>query len=469
MTLFDILNLLLGLSLFLFGMNLMGETLKKSAGKKLKVFLEKLTSTPIKGLLLGTLVTAIIQSSSASTVMVVGFVNSGTMLLSQAVSVIMGANVGTSVTSWITALSGIEGGGAFGSVMQWFKPSSFTPVVALVGLLLYMAGKNESKKNTGVILLGFSVLMIGMETMSGAVEGLGNNETFRSLLLLFENPILGVIAGMFLTAIIQSSSASIGILQSFTATGAITFGNAVPIIMGQNIGTCVTALISSAGTNKNARRASLIHLFFNVFGTVISISVLYILRYLVAPEFLDGPINMWGIAAVHTLFNIITVVFLFPFSSKLEKLTLFIIRDRDKDKKEAFNLLDERLLVTPSVALEKSRELAIIMAEVSMRSIDRACDNLNDFSEKGAIEDRRDEALVDEYEDKLGTYLLKVSEEDILEEERREISKLLRMIGDFERISDHAVNIVESAEELRDKKYPSLKMQEPSLMCLSML
>ena len=328
MNVFDILSFVLGLSLFLFGMNIMGDTLKRSAGERLKALVGRLVGSPLKGLGLGALVTAVIQSSSAATVMVVGFVNSGVLLLSQAVAVIMGANVGTTVTSWLTALSGIEGGGEIGSVMQWFKPTSFTPIVALIGILLYIVPKNRKRKNVGMILLGFSVLIVGMEIMSEAVGGLAENERFRSVLLWFENPILGVAAGAVLTAALQSSSASIGILQSFTSTGAITLGNAVPIIMGQNIGTCVTAMLSSAGTGKNAKRAAAIHLLFNVFGTVIGLTVFYILKNVVSLNFFGGSIDMWGIAIVHTLFNLLTVAVLLPMSSLLERLSAVLVKEK---------------------------------------------------------------------------------------------------------------------------------------------
>ena len=368
MTVFDILTLVFGLSLFLFGMTLMGDTLKKSAGRKLKVILGKLANNPFKGFALGLVVTSIIQSSSATTVMVVGFVNSGTMLLSQAVAVIMGANVGTTVTSWLTALSGMGGASAVGSIMQWFKPSTFTPIVALIGLLLYMGSKSDKKKNVGLILLGFSVLMIGMETMSGAVSGLASNETFRSILLMFENPLLGVLAGLVLTAIVQSSSASIGILQSFTTTGAIPFGNAVPIIMGQNIGTCVTALISCAGTSKNAKRSAVVHLLFNVFGSAICLAVFYIVRAFLNLPFLDGNIDMWGIAITHTVFNLISVAVLFPLSKPLEKLAVLMVKDKKSDDK--FSIFDDRLIATPSVAIERSREAMLEMAKTSVESIE---------------------------------------------------------------------------------------------------
>lgn len=450
MTIFDALTLVFGLSLFLFGMNLMGDTLKKSAGRKLKVILSKLAGNPFKGFALGLVVTSIIQSSSATTVMVVGFVSSGTMLLSQAVPVIMGANVGTTVTSWLTAMSGIGSVSTVNAVMQWFKPSTFTPIIALIGLLFYMAGKNDKKKNIGLILLGFSVLMIGMETMSGAVSGLSENETFRSILLMFENPLLGVFAGLIMTAIIQSSSASIGILQSFTATGAITFGNAVPIIMGQNIGTCVTALISSAGTSKNAKRTAVVHLFFNVMGSVICLTLFYIVRALFDLPFLNGTIDMWGIAITHTVFNIITVLALFPFCKQLEKLAVWMVKEEAEN--DDFIMLDERLIATPSVAVEKSREAVLRMAGISTESMETACGLIWNYDEKTADKVRAWENVTDEYEDRLGTYLVRISEESILDTEKKEATKLLHMIGDIERISDHAVNLAESAEELADKK-----------------
>lgn len=450
MTIFDILKLIFGISLFLFGMNLMGETLKKSAGRKLKVILGKLAGNPIKGVALGFGVTAVIQSSSAATVMVVGFVNSGTMLLSQAVAVIMGANVGTTVTSWITALAGLEGASSVNSIMQWFKPSTFTPIIALIGLLFYLSTKSDKRKNIGLILLGFSVLMIGMETMSDSVSGLASNDTFRSILLAFENPLLGLLAGMVLTAIIQSSSASIGILQSFTATGAITFGNAVPIIMGQNIGTCITALISSAGASKNAKRAAVVHLLFNVFGSIIGVIIFYILKLAFNLAFLDGSIDMWGIAIVHTVFNIVSFLVLFPLSRQIERLAVVLVRD--KKGNDEFSIFDERLLGVPSVAIERSREGALKMASTSIKAFEYSCLLLESYDEKIAHKVRKYESISDEYEDRLGTYLLRISEESILDTEKNEASKLLHMIGDFERISDHAVNLVESAEEMDDKK-----------------
>ena len=450
MTAFDLLTLALGLSLFLFGMTLMGDTLKKSAGGRLKIILGRLTDSKLKGFALGIVITAIIQSSSATTVMVVGFVNAGTMTLTQAVTVIMGANVGTTVTSWLMAFSSIDGASTVNSVMQLFKPSTFTPVIAFVGLLFYMGGKNDKKKSIGLILLGFSVLMIGMDTMSESVSSLSDNPNFRSILMRFENPILGVLAGAVLTAIMQSSSASIGILQSFTSTGAITLGNAVPIIMGQNIGTCVTALISATGASKNARRTAAVHLLFNVFGSVSCLIIFYTVKNVMGAELLNGNIDMWGIAVVHTLFNLITVLVLLPLSSQVERLAVKLVREsRESDVGSMF---DERLTATPSVALEQSRKGVIDMADSSVKALNTACSIIGDYNEKYAQSVRAYENMTDEYEDMIGTYLVRTSEKSILDSEKKEASKLLRVIGDLERIADHAVNIVESSQEIRDKK-----------------
>lgn len=332
MDIFDLLKMVLGLSLFLFGMNTMGDALRNMAGTGLRGVLERFTARRAQGVFFGALVTALIQSSSATTVMVVGFVNSGIMELSQAVGVIMGANVGTAFTSWITALSALEGGAAVGSLLQWFKPSSFTPILALVGIIIYNAGKWSKSRDISLIFLGFSVLMLGMDTMSDSVKGLSENEGFRSILLALENPVLGVLGGLIITAIVQSSSASIGILQSFTSTGAITFGNAVPIIMGQNIGTCITALIASVGVNKNAKRASVIHLLFNLFGSVIGLGVFYVIKKLLRSDILESGIDMWGIAATHTAFNFLTAIILFPVSHMLQKCASLIIKDGTDNK-----------------------------------------------------------------------------------------------------------------------------------------
>lgn len=451
MGIFDILNLVCGLALFLYGMEVMGDSLKKSAGNRLKTILEKMTSNQLKGFLLGLGVTAVIQSSSATTVMVVGFVNSGTMTLRQAVGVIMGANVGTAVTSWLTALSGLGGSGAeLVGYIKWLNPSSWMPIIALMGICLIMFSKRGRKKDTGAILLGFSVLMVGMDMMSASVSGLRNDDGFKAILTMFDNPILGIIAGLVLTAIVQSSSASVGILQSLTATGAITYGAAIPIIMGQNIGTCVTALLSSFGANKNGKRAALIHLYFNIINVVIVLSGFYIIDYFVDFAFVDSTIGMWGVAGVHTVFKIISVIIMSPFTKWLEKLAVISVKDKNED--EHVNLLDERLLDTPSVAVACADEVTRSMAEISCRAMQMSLEMLSSYDEKKADTIRQLEEKADIYEDTLGTYLVKLSGSDMTAQDSREITKLLHIIGDFERISDHAVNILESAEEMQDKK-----------------
>lgn len=464
MSVFDVLKFVLGISLFLFGIHLMGDSLKRSAGGRLKKILGKMTTSPFRGFLLGASVTAIIQSSSATTVMIVGFVNAGSMLLSEAVGVIMGANVGTAATSWLTAFSSLEGGGNVSGILEWLRPSSFTPIVALAGVWFYMRGKDEKRRGLGLIFLGFSVLMLGMDTASAAVRGLSESEGFRSILLAFENPILGLLAGLVLTAVIQSSSASIGILQSFTVTGAITFGNAVPIIMGQNIGTCVTALLASVGTGKNAKRASMIHLLFNVIGSVLCLSLFYFVKLVFAPPILNGTIDMWGIALVHTLFNLITFLALFPFSRTLERLSILLVREGKEGNR--FNALDERLIETPVAAIGQSRRLVIEMAERTTLSISDACSLFGEFSEKKARRVREGEIAADEYEDRVGSYLVRVSEHSTRQSEGKEIHRLLHWIGDLERISDHTVNLVESAEEMRDKE---LRLPEGTTKELSVI
>ena len=452
MTIFDVLTLLCGLALFLYGMDVMGDALKKSAGSGLKATLGKMTSSPVKGFLLGLGVTAIIQSSSATTVMVVGFVNSGTMTLIQAVGVIMGANVGTAVTAWITGLSGV-GGGASGvvSAIEWLKPSSWMPVLAVIGICLIMFVKRGKKKDIGVILLGFAVLMVGMDMMSGAVGGLKNSPEFHSILTMFSNPILGVLAGVILTAIVQSSSASVGILQSLTTTGAITYGAAIPIIMGQNIGTCVTAMLSSIGANKNGKRAALIHLYFNIIGVVIWLSVFYIVDAICNFAFVGSAINMWGVAFVHTIFKILSVALLGPFYRQLEKLAHISVKDK-KDEQETVNLLDERLLETPAIAVARATEVTHTMADVATRALKGSLKLFGGYDAKLADEIRELENKADVFEDVLGSYLVKVAGCDMDASDSKQITKLLHIIGDFERISDHAVNIVESAEEMKDKK-----------------
>ena len=446
MTFFDFLTLIGGLSLFLFGMNLMGDALEKRAGNGLKKLLGKLTSSKAAGFLTGVGITAVIQSSSATTVMVVGFVNSGLMALRQAIYVIMGANVGTTVTAWILSLSGIQSDSFF---MQLLKPTSFTPVLALIGVALYMMGKSGKKKDTGMILLGFATLMFGMDTMSTAVAGLKDMESFRELLLVFTNPILGVLAGAVLTAIIQSSSASVGILQAVSSTGQITFGAAIPIIMGQNIGTCVTALLSSIGTNRNARRAAVVHLSFNIIGTVVWLTVFEAVRALVNIPLLDGSIDQLGIAIVHSIFNILCTALLLPMTGLLEKLACRIIPDHAGS--DSIPELDERLMATPAVAMERCHEVTMKMGFTSVRATRNAMHELKKHDVKRAESIREDEQTADRYEDELGTYLVKLSGCHLSDQDRVEAAELLHMIGDFERISDHAVNILESTEELRGK------------------
>ena len=467
-----ILPLICGLALFLYGMDLMGDALKKSAGSGLKTTLGKMTSSPVKGFLLGLGVTAIIQSSSATTVMVVGFVNSGTMTLIQAVGVIMGANVGTAVTAWITGLSGIEGGGASGALnaIELLKPDTWVPIVAVIGICLLMFAKRGKKKDIALILLGFSILMVGMDMMSGAVSGLKENESFTNILTMFENPLLGILAGLVLTAIVQSSSASVGILQALTVTGHISFGAAIPIIMGQNIGTCVTAMISSISANKNGKRAALIHLYFNIIGVAIVLSLFYIVNAIFdfqigGKDFLEGCyVNMWDVALIHTLFKIISVILIGPFYRQLEKLARISIKD--KGEEETVNLLDERLYETPAIAVERATEVTHNMAEISCLALKNSLNMFTSYDVKTADNIRDLEGKADNYEDALGTYLVKLSGCDLTNKDSKQVTKLLHIIGDFERISDHAVNVLESAEELRDKKIEFSKDAQKELSVL---
>lgn len=446
MDLFDVLTLIGGLALFLFGMNVMGNSLERRAGSKLKELLGKLTSRKIFGFLTGLGVTAVIQSSSATTVMVVGFVNSGLLSLRQAIGVIMGANVGTTVTAWILSLTVLDGESFF---IRLLEPTSFSPVLALIGVGLTMMAKSERKKDVGMILLGFAVLMFGMDTMSGAVAGLQDVPEFQSIFLMFTNPVLGVLAGAILTAIIQSSSASVGILQALSATGQVTYGAAIPIIMGQNIGTCVTAMISSVGANKNAKRAAVVHLLFNIIGTCVWLSVFYLINAVVHFDFVGNSIDQLGIAVVHTTFNVLCTALLFPFSGLLEKLACRLVRD-DKVP-EQIQILDERLLSTPPVAIGRCQEVAETMARISMDALRTGCHLIEHYDAKEAQAVRETEKEADQYEDMLGTYLVKLGRENLSERDNRQVSKLLHIIGDFERISDHAVNVVESAEEMRSK------------------
>lgn len=452
MSIFDVLSLLCGLALFLYGMEVMGDGLKKSAGAQLKTILGKMTSNPIKGFLLGLGVTIVIQSSSATTVMVVGFVNSGTMTLMQAVGVIIGANLGTAITAWLTGLSGLGAGGeAAASFIQWLKPDSWMPILAVIGICLIMFVKRGRKKDIGAILLGFSVLMVGMSMMSDSVSGLKDSEGFKSILLMFENPILGVLAGLVFTAIVQSSSASIGVLQSLTATGVITYGAVIPIVMGQNIGTCVTALISSAGTGKNGKRAAMVHLYFNIIGVIIWLTIYSILNAIFDFAFVDNTIGMWGVAGVHTIFKILSIIVIAPFYKQLVKLAELTIKDKDKDS-DSTTLLDELLIATPSVAVERASEVTAQMAELATTALMKGLTLFDKFDAKLCEEIRDIEAKADTMEDALGSYLVKVASCTTDETESQQITKLLHIIGDYERISDHAVNLVESFEELKEKK-----------------
>ena len=446
MDIFDALTLIGGLCLFLFGMSVMGDALERRAGGSLKKILGKLTKNRLTGFLTGLGVTSIIQSSSATTVMVVGFVNSGIMTLNQSISVIMGANIGTTVTAWILSLGGISSDNIF---MQLLKPTSFTPILALIGTAMLMFGKTSKKKDTGTILLGFATLMFGMDTMSDAVAGLADVPAFRNMFIMFKNPILGVIVGAVLTAIIQSSSASVGILQALSVTGQVSYGAAIPIIMGQNIGTCITAILSSFGTNKNAKRAAIVHLSFNIVGTFIWLTVFSVVSAIFKPALFDAPASFMGIAVAHSAFNILCTVVLLPAASLLEKLAYKLVPETSK--KEVVSELDERLLATPSVALERCNALVCEMAAESVTALKKSLNMFDKFDSRVAEEIRKSESKADHYEDILGTYLVKLSEHQISDRDSSTVSKLLKVIGDFERISDHSVNILESAEELSDK------------------
>ena len=446
MDIFDILTMIGGLCLFLFGMNIMGQALERRAGSGLRSLLTKLTSNKALGFLTGLGVTAVIQSSSATTVMVVGFVNSGLLTLAQAINVIMGANVGTTVTSWILSLSGIEGDSLF---IQLLKPTSFTPVLALIGIIFYMFLKSSKKKDTGMILLGFATLMFGMDTMSGAVEGLKDVPAFQELFLLFTNPILGVLAGAILTAVIQSSSASVGILQALSATGQVTYSAAFPIIMGQNIGTCITAMLSSVGTTKNAKRAAFVHLLFNILGTVVCLALFGIIDGLLAPAILDDSATHFGNAICHTIFNIVCTGLLLPAGNLLEKLVCRLVPDTDEEEKVAE--LDERLLTTPPIALQQCRITAQEMANATAQTYRSGVQILSGYTAELAETVRKGERLTDHYEDILGTYLVKLSSLQLSEEDTAEAAALLKAINDFERIGDHSRNLMEAAEELHQK------------------
>ncbi len=447
MDIFDLLNMIGGLCLFLFGMNLMGDGLERAAGNGLRTLLSKLTSNRLLGFLTGLAVTAVIQSSSATTVMVVGFVNSGLMGLNQAIGVIMGANIGTTVTAWILSLGGIEGDSLF---LQLLKPTSFTPILALVGILFQMFAKDSKKKDIATVLLGFAVLMFGMDTMSGAVKGLKDEPWFTSMFLMFESPILGTLAGAVLTGIIQSSSASVGILQALSATGAVSYAAAIPIIMGQNIGTTVTAMLSSVGTNKNARRAAVLHMTFNVVGTLMLLPVFWAVKEWVQPSILGESADYLGISICHTAFNVICTIILFPCGDLLVKLVCKIVPDGKKVEETV--QLDEHLFTVPPVALERCRVVTAEMAQCTVAAYRSAVAALNGLTPELANQVREGENETDHYEDILSTYLVKLSALKISESDSNEAAMLLKAIGDLERIGDHALNLLESAEELHDKK-----------------
>lgn len=453
MDFFGILTMAGGLAFFLYGMDVMGSGLSRASGGRLEMLLERLTNSRWKAVLLGAGVTAVIQSSSATTVMVVGFVNAGIMKLSSAVGIIMGANVGTTVTSWILSLAGIKSNDFW---LRLLKPSSFAPVLAALGVIFSLFSKKEKLKNAGMVFIGFAVLMSGMETMSGAVKPLAEVPEFTGILTAFSNPALGVLAGMVLTAVIQSSSASVGILQALCATGAVSYGAAVPIIMGQNIGTCVTAMISGIGASRNAKRAALIHLYFNLIGTVVFMLVFYGANAIVEFDFMGNSANAAGIAVVHTIFNIFATVVLLPFSAWLEKLACLTIREEEKaaadDGEETLQILDARFLATPGLALEQCRAAAADMADCAREAIFLAMSLISGYNEEKAQRVEMLEKKVDDYEDELGSYLVKLSGGDLSAKENRILSLLLHNIGDLERISDHALNIKEAAAELAEKQ-----------------
>ena len=458
---FDIITLFGGLALFLFGMNLMSSSLEKRAGGRLKSLLSNITSNPLKGFLLGVGVTAVLQSSSATTVMVVGFVNSGLMTLGQSVSLIVGANLGASITPWLLSLAGVQGGGIF---LEIFKMSTITPVMAFIGAILYIFNKKPAKRDTGMIFLGFAILMYGMEAMSGAVEGLRDMPQFGEIISVLSNPLVGVLAGTVITAIIQSSSASIGILQALATTGKISYGTAIPVIMGQNIGTCISAILSCIGASKNAKRAAMIHLSFNVLSTVMVLPLYYLIYYLARFSFAGEFATPVSIALINTAYKIISIVVLLPVLRWLEPLSHLLIRDSDKNGEET--LLDERLLKSPAVAVARCRAVTVSMAEEAAQSIFDAFRELNAFDDDLSEKIMESENHVDYYEDRLGTYLVKLSGQNLSAADNAQATKLLHMISDYERISDHAVNILKSAEEIHEKKlqFSSDAMQELNTM-----
>lgn len=471
MDIFGVLSLIGGLAIFLYGMDLLGEGLTGASGGKLEKILEKLTSSPVKAVLLGAGVTAVIQSSSATTVMVVGFVNSGIMKLSQAVGVIMGANIGTTITSWILSLTGIESSNIFISLL---KPTSFSPVLAAVGIVFLMFLKKDSLKNPGKIMIGFALLMYGMDAMSSSVAPLAEVPQFASILTAFSNPVLGMLAGMLFTAIIQSSSASVGILQALCSTGILSYATALPIIMGQNIGTCVTALLSSIGATKNGKRAAIIHLYFNVIGTVTFMIVFYALNAVIHFSFLNLTAQEFGIAVIHTTFNIVTTAYLLPLRKVLEKLAYATIKLDDDEKRimdnrsgNEFALLDDRFLEAPSLAVEHCKQVINKMADISRESLFISMSLIGGYDEEQALRVGELETRADKYEDALGTYIMKISTKNLKKEDSEMLNVMLHCIGDFERISDYACNICDSARELQQKNMQFSPKAETELDILS--
>lgn len=453
MDFFDLLAMIGGLALFLYGMHLLSEGLEKLSGGRLERVLENLTNNRLKAVLLGAGVTAVIQSSSATTVMVVGFVNSGIMKLSQAIGIIMGANVGTTITSWLLSLTGIE---SDNFLLQLAKPTSFSPILAVIGVVFILFVKNGRKRDLGSILVGFAILMTGMDTMSSAMKPLSQVPWFTGLFTMFTNPILGLLVGALITAVIQSSSASVGILQALCATGSINYAAAVPIILGQNIGTCATAMMSGVGASKNARRASIVHLLFNVIGTAIFLVVFYVLHAFIDFAFMEEAANSAGIAFVHTGFNISATLILLPFANSLEKLSLILIKPDEEEERQArenelFAKMDERFLSTPSFALEQAYSYTIKMAELTEEALNRATDNLFAYDKQNAKEIEQIENLVDRYDDEISSYLVKLSSRNLSEPDSRKLTMLLHSVGDLERISDHAMNLTDCAKEM-DKK-----------------
>lgn len=471
MDIFGVLSLIGGLAVFLYGMDLLGEGLTGASGGKLEKILEKLTSNPLKAVLLGAGVTAVIQSSSATTVMVVGFVNSGIMKLSQAVGVIMGANIGTTITSWILSLTGIESSNIFISLL---KPTSFSPVLAAVGIIFLMFLKKDSLKNPGKIMIGFALLMYGMDAMSSSVAPLAEVPQFASILTAFSNPVLGMLAGMLFTAVIQSSSASVGILQALCSTGILSYATALPIIMGQNIGTCVTALLSSIGATKNGKRAAIIHLYFNVIGTVTFMIVFYALNAVIHFSFLNLTAQEFGIAVIHTTFNIITTAYLLPLRKVLEKLAYATIKLDDDEKRimdsrseNEFALLDDRFLEAPSLAVEHCKQVINKMADISRESLFISMSLIGGYDEEQALRVGELETRADKYEDALGTYIMKISTKNLKKEDSEMLNVMLHCIGDFERISDYACNLCDSARELHQKNMQFSPKAETELDILS--